>query len=193
MQYNFLTFQKSKEMHLSKYYEDELFYFATKTEDVSSCLTVLYSDSDGTTHTYEQKTTRTAAENKVYNYYLDFDEILATATTDKGARLHAVTLRIGQRMFTYYFVDKVPDDHFFFRNAFNVTELITLNGKTTKKFTSQRSEAVCSGRSIYYDLRNELGFEFESARLRKDTAETLMQFFISPTITKDHSTQNTVV
>lgn len=129
----------------------------------------------------------------MYNYYLDFDEILATATTDKGARLHAVTLRIGQRMFTYYFVDKVPDDHFFFRNAFNVTELITLYGKTTKKFTSQRSEAVCSGRSIYYDLRNELVFEFESARLRKDTAEALMQLFISPAITKDHSTQNTVV
>lgn len=180
-------------MCLSKQYEDELFYFAANTEDISSYLTVLYSDSDGTMHTYEQKTARTAAENKVYGYYLDFNELLGYATADESARLHAVTVRVGQRMFTYYFVDKVPDEQFLFRNAFNVFELLTVNGKTTRKFSSQRSEAMCDGVSQFYDLRNELAYEFESVRLSTETAESFMQLFISPHIRKGWANEDMVV
>lgn len=73
----------------------------------------------------------------------------------------SMTVCVGtSRMFTYYFTKTPPQElFFFFSNAFNIMELMTLD--------------------------NEMAFEFETVRLRKETAETLMQMFISPEIYKD--------
>lgn len=177
--HNFLTTQRTKEVDLSVVSEDQLCYYAAAGEDVRTRIRVLY-EHDGLSTT-EFLNGNTAAQDGIVRQTINFKGLFTTEVT-----LLSITVCVGtSRMFTYYFTKTPPQEQFFFSNAFNIMELMTLDGKTTKKFTSQRSEAVCGGRSVFYDLRNEMAFEFETVRLRKETAETLMQMFISPEIYKD--------
>ena len=185
--YFFLTSQKSKEVNLASYSEDELTFFAEKGEDISSQSTLIYSTPDGSMHRYYTSAAMVAEETGIISRYLTLTECWRTIGGERGNTLHSFTYEVGERMFTYYFTDDIPQLQFIFRNAFNVSERITLFGKTTTVIKSKKSEAICGGRTIYYDRSNEKEYEFESVRLSPEKMRWVEQLILSHNITRYES------
>ena len=180
----FLTSQKSKEVNLTSFSEDELAFFAEEGEDVSTQSTLIYSTPDGTMHKYYTSMTNVAEETGIITKHFQLTACWEAIGGPGGNTLHSFTFEVGERMFTYYFTDDVPHLHFVFRNAFNVPELITLFGKTTTVIKTKKSEAVCGGRTTYYDRSNEKEYDFESVRLSPEKMRWVEQLILSHDITQ---------
>ena len=180
----FLTSQKSKEINLASFSEDELHLFVEEGEDISSQSTIIYSSPDGAMHRYYRSSTAVAEETGIISIKLSLIECWRAIGGEGGNTLHSLTFEKGERMFTYYFTDDVPHLHFVFRNAFNVPELITLFGKTTTVMKTKKSEAICVGRTAYYDRSNEKEYDFESVRLSPEKMRWVEQLLLSHDITQ---------
>ena len=69
-----------------------------------------------------------------------------------------------------------------FYNAFNIREVLALYGKSTTKMKTQKSEAVCGDITAYYDVSNEVLYEFESVWLSPEMMKLVMDFLTLPEI-----------
>lgn len=182
VEYNFLSTVKVKEVDYDRVYEDELLYYAEKGEDVSLTLTYVYSTAEGELKTKEVVYTETAGVAGIDSIYFDFYEVWLDVGGESGAILHCVQCKVGERCFTYYIRAEAPDLVCSFYNAFNIREVLALYGKTSTKMKTQKSEAVCGGITAYYDVSNEVLYEFESVRLSPEMMKLVMDFLTSPEV-----------
>ncbi len=110
----------------------------------------------------------TAEENRIVSVSITCEyvqkEAARLAKTD--VVVVAFTVRVGERA-TSFFIDKALTDMrcFYFRNAFNVPDLIYFPAVTTAKTSVDRSVAVLHDTSQFYDCSQQQSFEVQSASL----------------------------
>ena len=80
-----------------------------------------------------------------------------------------------------------------FANAFNIREVITINGKTTTVIKREKSEAVCGGVTRYYDCNFEKLYEFESERLTSAEVKLFEEFVTSDKVLLYDSTAHRIL
>lgn len=108
----------------------------------------------------------------------------------------SATANVGARSFTFFFADAEPEVVFSFRNEFNCIETCAVEGITKRTTKAERSDAVSNGLMVYYDQKDTLTIEFDSAPLLSFVADWLSQIATSrevyegssvPILITDHS------
>ena len=69
------------------------------------------------------------------------------------AQLKSYSVYVGERAITYYVNEQQPEITMTFRNAFNVEEYIYIYGATTEITEVDRQEAICQGRTQFYNQK----------------------------------------
>lgn len=110
-----------------------------------------------------------------------YDDILYKLT-EQGYivdKLLAYSITWGDRSFTFYVHNFIPDVTFTFRNCFNVLETVSFSAVTTSKTKVDRSVAVARSLYSFYDQTTTKEYEVQSSALTMDEAEWIEQLFIS--------------
>ncbi|MBQ7941432.1 MAG: hypothetical protein IJ328_03365 [Muribaculaceae bacterium] len=110
-----------------------------------------------------------------------YDDILQKLT-DQGnnvEKLLAYTITWGDRVFSFYVHNIIPDVTFTFRNCFNVLETVSFSAVTTSKTKVDRSVAVARSLFSFYDQTTTKEYEVQSSALTMDEAEWIEQLFMS--------------
>ncbi|MCH5331874.1 MAG: hypothetical protein J1E33_05655 [Alistipes sp.] len=97
-----------------------------------------------------------------------------------GQTLASVTLRVGDRS-TTMFVDQSLQSarRFAFRNCFNIVETLPILCTTTTKAIADRSIASVGRTSMFYDVKNTIAYETETAPLSVDECILIEQLCLS--------------
>ena len=124
----------------------------------------------------------TAVEDNVQTLAVTCAEVRQRASQLAGAEVELVsfTVRCDNRGITF-FIDKSLTGQrcFYFRNAFNAPDLLYLPAVTTAKTTNDRSLAVLTDRSEFYDNTPKQEFEVQSAALTTGECALAEQMFAS--------------
>lgn len=191
--FHFLTSLNSKILYYYDISEDELCFYAEKDKEINIEKTILYTSVDGELKKEISNYSYTVQYTGIDSLWVDLADIWYELGCNKGAVLHSITYKVNERMFTYYLVDKVPDLYLSFANAFNIREVITINGKTTTVIKREKSEAVCGGVTRYYDCNFEKLYEFESERLTTAEVKLFEEFVTSDKVLLYDSTAHRIL
>lgn len=134
-----------------------LAYLAWAQEKVQLSKCIVYRDKDEKVGVYRE-TPRTVSSDG-YVHYIITDP---TGYANLGTIL-SITVTLNKRSYTYYYTDDDSGFKAFYKNPFNVLELIQLPGMTTSATKIERSEAVILQRTSFYDQHVVDAFEFQSA------------------------------
>jgi len=94
-------------------------------------------------------------------------------------KLLAYSIIYGDRSFSFYVHNFVPDVTFTFRNCFNVLETFSFSAVTISKTKVDRSVAVARSLYSFYDQTIIKEYEVQSSPLTMDEALWIEQLFIS--------------
>ncbi|MCH5346138.1 MAG: hypothetical protein J1E63_03455 [Muribaculaceae bacterium] len=138
-----------------------------------------YFNSDGILDCDEYFDSFSGEVGEVINY--DFfvkewiDSMLSPVQT-----LVSVTLRVGDRSVTL-FVDQSLNSarRFAFRNCFNIVETLPILCTTIAKATSDRSIASVGRSALFYDVKNAISYDTETAPLSVDECILIEQLCLS--------------
>lgn len=105
-------------------------------------------------------------------------EAMVASMLGKKVQLTAFTVTCGDRAATFFIATQMPQKAcFYFRNAFNVPDLVAIPAETTAKTTVERSVAVLNERSQFYDSTCQHSFEVQSAALTHGECALAQQLF----------------
>lgn len=107
-------------------------------------------------------------------------EVQKRASEIEGAEVELVsfTVRCDNRAVTFFVDNSLRGQRcFFFRNAFNAPDLLYFQAVTTAKSSNDRSLAVLTDRSEFYDNAPKQEFEVQSAALTTDECALAEQLF----------------
>lgn len=128
---------------------------------------------------YQQST---ASSDGVWMHTIFCSEIQRQAEDMVGAEIEltAFTVRVGDRAASF-FIDKslAGTRPFYFRNCFNVSDNLFVPAVTTAKTKVDRSLAVLSNVSQFYDATCEQTYDVQSAGLTADECSLAEQMFCS--------------
>lgn len=112
---------------------------------------------------------------------IQYDDILQKLTESGHVvnKLLAYTITWGNRTFSFYVHNIIPDVTFTFRNCFNVLETVSFSAVTTSKTKVDRSVAVVRSLYTFYDQTTTKEYEVQSSPLTMDEAQWIEQLFIS--------------
>ena len=99
--------------------------------------------------------------------------------------LVSYTIHLNRRSMTFYVTDEKPAMAFDFWSAFNVRQTIFVFGTMTLKTDISRKEAVCLGRSSFYNQSVERKYEVQTAPMSIEEAEWFNEFLESHYVTYD--------
>ena len=172
----------------SGYYQLPVFY--TGQED----LTTLYADcifeNNGQTYQYHLPMTLYNAQKPNVAYISCGPTSMANLASryeqdDDMGKLLAYTIHLNSRSMTFYVTDEKPAMTFDFWSAFNVRQTIFIFGSTTLKTDISRKDAVCLGRSSFYNQSVERKHEVQTAPMSIEEAEWFNEFLESHYVTYD--------
>ena len=193
---HFLTTRKSTVIPTSGHVL--LYYMAFANQQGSNYVKIHYSypyiENQFFEYTFNKQkilsnTTQVMMERLDYD---TFRHILDDNVSGSNAIIHFVEIAYGNRRFTIFFTDEVPQLKMTFLNAFNLLETAFIYGVTTAKTTVDRSEAVMGRKTQYYDQTVTTKHEVETAILTKDEAEWLKQMLYSKEVRVWESYSNQV-
>ena len=124
--------------------------------------------------------------------YDTFRQIIDENVPGSNATIHYVEIAYGNRRFTIFFTDELPQLKMTFLNAFNLLETAYIYGVTNSKTTVDRSEAVMGRKTQYYDQTVTTKHEVETSALTKEEAEWLKQMLYSKEVRVWESYSNQV-
>ena len=105
-------------------------------------------------------------------------EAMVASMVGKKVQLTAFTVTCGDRAATFFIASQMPQKAcFYFRNAFNVPDLVAIPAETVAKTTVERSVAVLNERSQFYDSTCQQSFEVQSAALTHGECALAQQLF----------------
>lgn len=177
--YNFLTTLSSKRTspHSTEYLS--VLHEVEQGEMKAHCV---FIDGDGNTLTYIITIFDLKYEDVGFDtIQIQYDDILYKLT-EQGYivdKLLAYSITWGDRSFTFYVHNFIPDVTFTFRNCFNVLETVSFSAVTTSKTIVDRSVAVARSLYSFYDQTTTKEYEVQSSALTMDEAEWIEQLFIS--------------
>ncbi|MBP5560967.1 MAG: hypothetical protein J6X70_04105 [Muribaculaceae bacterium] len=123
--------------------------------------------------------------SRIYKLEITYEVLMGIVESPADGRprdkitVHAYSIHAGQRAFTYYVQRHEPSLSLYFRNAYNVYELCTLQAVTTHKPKVDRSIAVTHRLSTFYNQQNEKQYEVETSGLTMEQARWIEQLFYS--------------
>lgn len=121
-----------------------------------------------------------AVEDNVQTLTVICSEVQKRASEIEGTEVELVsfTVRCDNRAITF-FIDKSLSGQrcFYFRNAFNAPDLLYFTAVTTAKTSNDRSLAVLTDRSEFYDNAPKQEFEVQSGALTADECALAEQLF----------------
>lgn len=138
---------------------NQLAYLAWATETVYLSKYVVYRDKDGKIGVYRE-TPHTISSDGYVHYIITDPASYANLGT-----ILSITVTLNKRSYTYYYTDDDCGFKAFYKNPFNVLELIQLPGVTSLGTKVERSEAVIQHRTSFYDQIVINAFDFQSAPL----------------------------
>lgn len=152
---------------------DTLGYLAWADEKLWLSRYVVYSDSSGKVNVYKEP-----------RYTCTSDGYAHCISTDPADYAHlgkvlSITVTLNERSFTYYYIDEKPGFTAYYKNPFNVLELIQLPGVITSATKIERSEAVIQQRISFYDQHVVDAFDFQSAPLPHNLARHALELATS--------------
>lgn len=115
---------------------------------------------------------------------IKYDDILQKFTEQGEVvdKLLAYAITDGDRTFTFYVHNFIPDVIFTFRNCFNVLESVAFSAVTTTKTNVERSVAVARSLYSFYDQTTTKEYDVQSSPLTMDEAIWIEQLFISHSV-----------
>ena len=114
------------------------------------------------------------------------------ASEIEGAEVELVsfTVRCDNRAVTFFVDNSLRGQRcFFFRNAFNAPDLLYFQAVTTAKSSNDRSLAVLTDRSEFYDNAPKQEFEVQSAALTTDECALAEQLFSADDVRVTYESQ----
>lgn len=171
LQRNFLSTRKSKRLTVDAF--ERITYVVADGESADFILRISYVTNTGAVRTGTVKPdilgTVTSNSGKAVCAYYDFDydiaEFYANGFTDYGGTVLALSIQLGERYYSIYFMDFPHTMTLMFTNAFNSLETAQIIGQTTTKSKVDSSTAVGIERTWLYDRRLEKTYETETAAL----------------------------
>lgn len=113
-------------------------------------MTIVYYKKDGT---QSQSSTRVGTSG------------VSAVTFDYDADISRAHIVLGDRVFDLYYLDLPAQEHFRFRNVFNVQEEISLPASVLDRPSSDFESAQQGNRNLRYDIEHNLELELKSALL----------------------------
>ena len=133
-----------------------------------------------------------AVEDGVQTITILCSEVQQRASELEGAEVELVsfTVRCDNRAVTF-FIDRSLSGQrcFFFRNAFNAPDLLYFPAVTTAKSSNERSLAVLTNRSEFYDNAPKQEFEVQSGALTADECALSEQLFSADDVRVTYESQ----
>lgn len=133
-----------------------------------------------------------AVEGNVQTLTVLCSEVQKRASEIEGTEVELVsfTVRCDNRAVSF-FIDKSLSGLrcFFFRNAFNAPDLLYFPAVTTAKTSNDRSLAVLTDRSEFYDNTPKQEFEVQSGALTADECALAEQFFSADDVRVTYESQ----
>lgn len=167
---NFLSTRKSKRLTVDA--SERITYVVADGESADFILRISYITNTGvvrTNTTTLADTTVTSEAGKAVCGSYDFDyviaEFYASEFSDYGGKVLAMSIQLGERYYSLYFMDFPHTMTLMFTNAFNSMETAQIIGQTTTKSKVESSTAVGLSQTWQYDRRLEKSYETETAAL----------------------------
>lgn len=181
---NFLSTRKSKKLAYNA--SERLTYIVADGESPSFILRITYVSTSGAvrtgTTTMTDITVSSESGKAICGEY-DFDytiaEFYAGDFADYGGKVLAMSIQLGERYYSIYFMDFPYTMTLMFLNAFNAFETVHIVGKTTVKSKIESSLAVGLNQSYQYDMRFEKTYETETAALTEQELKWFDQILSS--------------
>lgn len=164
-----------------------IFVFVQKGESLEYRIAASFRDSvSGVSHTVRVTTNvgKTASDTKVHQMDISFNTVSSLSSNlstyvgfiPARAKLVSFTITMGKRSVTF-FIDKSlrAEDHFIFRNCFDVWESAYFHAETTAKTNVNSSLAILGSESKLYDFSVNKTYEVETGPLNSDEAEWIDQ------------------
>lgn len=133
-----------------------------------------------------------AVEDNVQTLAVLCSDVQKRASELEGTEVELVsfTVRCDNRAVTF-FIDKSLSGQrcFFFRNAFNAPDLLFFPAVTTAKTSNDRSLAVLTDRSEFYDNTPKQEFEVQSGALTADECALAKQLFSADDVRVTYESQ----
>lgn len=182
--YSFLTTLSSKR---TCPHSTELLSFLHGQEDETLRAYCTFVDDNNTTSSVCIDIERIITSDiDVKTFVIKYDDIVSLLV-DNGYsvdKLNAYSIVLGNRSFTYYVVDAIPDVSFTFKNCFNLPETVLLNAVTTTKSKVQRSIAMAKSKYSFYDQTTEKTYEVQSSPLTEQESQWIEQLAMSLDVRK---------
>lgn len=181
---NFLSTRKSKKLALNA--SERLTYIVADGESPSFILRITYVTTTGAvrtgTTTMTDITVSSEAGKAICGEY-DFDypiaEFYAGDFDDYGGKVLAMSIQLGERYYSLYFIEFPYTMTLMFLNAFNAFETAHIVGETTTKSKTESSLAVGLNQSYQYDMKIEKTYETETAALTEQELKWFDQILSS--------------
>jgi len=106
-----------------------------------------------------------------------------------AGKLLSFTIRVGTRTMRVFVIDDEPCAHFYFRNAYNVTESVFIFGTTNFKTEVSRKEAVSQNVTSFYDKTVTRKWDVKTVPLSMEEALWYNEFLESDMVTTELSTE----
>lgn len=181
---NFLSTRKSKKLAFNA--SERLTYIVADGESHSFILRITYVTTSGAIRTGTTTMTDTTVSSEAgkatcgaYDFDYDIAEFYAGDFDDYGGKVLAMSIQLGERYYSLYFMEFPYTMSLMFLNAFNALETAHIVGETTTKSKTESSLAVGLNQSYQYDMKIEKTYETETAALTEQELKWFDQILSS--------------
>lgn len=178
-QNSFLTTLNSKLTH--RLVLERLSYLICPGESQIERFSIIVSVNGGTPYVVNHSITvkQNVSEYCVVERVFDYNTLKSYIGVQGDVVIKGFSFSVGNRIFSFYYDNRMPNLVMGFRNAFNCFEVAVINGETKNVTKVDRSIATCNGINSFYDQTNERTYEVETAGVSKAIAEWLGQLMMS--------------
>lgn len=157
----------------------ELSWFAEVNEQVTHVIVAKVLQQDGTITTVSwTQASATAGTGDVSSETISVDDVISHFASS-GQVLMFTVFRGDNRCISFYVMEDSHNLHFRFRNAFDVTEYLNINGVSKNKVSMDAAEGVILHTTVKYDFERKEEIDVESELLTYMQTKWLGQFLTS--------------
>lgn len=157
----------------------ELSWYADPGEQVTHVIKAIVLLQDGSiTSVSWTQSSASAGTGDVSNETISVDDVISHFTSS-GKVLIFTVFRGDNRCISFYVMEDSHNLHFRFRNAFDVTEYLNINGVSKNKVSMDAAEGVILHTTVKYDFERKEENDVETEFLTYMQAKWLGQFLTS--------------
>ena len=157
----------------------ELSWYAAPNEQVTHVIEAMVLLQDGSiTSVSWTQSSASAGTGDVTNETISVDDVISHFASS-GQVLMFTVFRGANRCISFYVMEDSHNLHFRFRNAFDVTEYLNINGVSKNKVSMDAAEGVILHTTVKYDFERKEENDVESELLTYMQTKWLGQFLTS--------------